>query len=72
MDLDLEVDLDALGLGQPSPAVAADDKGSYGSAMLTPSHGTQGTLEGGIMKVRLVVCLALPTHPKKMQFHSWY
>ena len=40
------MDLDTLGLGQPLPAVAADDEGSFGSAMLTPSHGTQGTLEG--------------------------
>ena len=48
MDLDIELDLEALALGQQSsPAVAADDEGSFGSAMLSPCHSTQGTLERG-------------------------
>ena len=48
LTMDLIIDLETLGLGQPLPAVAtdADDGGSFGSAN-SPSHGTQGTLEGG-------------------------
>ena len=64
--MDIVVDLDALGLGQPLPVVATDDEGSFGSA-LSPRHSTQGTLEGGgVMGVCLVVCSELQTHPKKM------
>ena len=46
--MDLGIDLDALGLGQPLPEVAAntDDGGSVGSDN-SPSHVTQCTLEMG-------------------------
>ena len=44
--MDLEIDLEALGLGTTVPAGVAHGAGSFTSTMLTPRHGTQGTLRG--------------------------
>ena len=72
---DLEVDLLSLGLGQqPLPAVDADDKGSFGSTMLSPCHVVLKVRWKGVllMRVCLVVCSELRTHLKRRQLRLLY
>ena len=44
--MDLEIDLEALGLGTTVPAVVANHAGSFTSTILTPCHGTRGAFRG--------------------------